>query len=104
MFGKDKKRFETRGIHDRLDIRYRILLWDKLDILSEKMEMDYLQVFEFSVEMNEENQKIQKIVHSQEEPEYIEEYTFPVTDLGVNGKVYVIDDGDHCTMLWAEEY
>ena len=41
----------------------------------------------------------------QEEPEYREEYTFPIISNGVAGKVYVIDDGgDYVTMLWADEY
>lgn len=45
----------------------------------------------------------QKIIHEQEVPEFKREYllNFPEP---IAAKVYVIDDGDHCTMLLAEEY
>ena len=45
----------------------------------------------------------QKIVHEQEIPEFRQEYILPA-DTPINAKVYVIDDGDHSTMLLAEEY
>ncbi|MGN0604624.1 MAG: DUF960 family protein [Oscillospiraceae bacterium] len=37
------------------------------------------------------------------QPQYRKEYQF-CTETNVTAKVYVIDDGDHCTMLLAEEY
>ncbi len=43
------------------------------------------------------------IVHSQENPEYSQTYT-AVTQDKVTAKIFVIDDGDHSTMLLAEEY
>ena len=46
---------------------------------------------------------IQRIVHEQEEPEYHKEYDIDIEN-PITAKVYVIDDGDHCTMLLAEEY
>lgn len=62
--------------------------------------MDYLQVFEFIIE----DDKVQKIKHSQEVPEHEMRYKIPMVKKGVEGKAFVIDDGDHCTMLWADEY
>ena len=48
---------------------------------------------------------VQKIVHEQEVPKFRKEYYVPVCEGGVvDNKVYVIDDGDYCTMLLAEEY
>lgn len=110
-FGSDKKRYETRGITEDLEVLYRFILWTLVDSLrdDEEIEMDYLQVFEFVCDVDDtfshslNNNYSQKIIHSQEQPEYKREYEIPV-NTPVNGKVFVIDDGDHCTMLWAEEY
>ena len=59
---------------------------------------DYLQVFRLS----EEN-GLQIVHHTSEQPQfemtYIVEAKKPVT-----AKVYIIDDGEHCTMLLAEKY
>ena len=62
------------------------------------IENDYLQIFRLSGENG-----IQTIVHEQEQPEYRESVSFEWNE-PVNQKIYVIDDGDHCTMLLAEEY
>lgn len=104
MFGKGKERYETKRIHDELDIIFRILLWNKLDILSDEVKMDYLQVFKFSYVLNDENMTVQKITYSQEVPEYSEEYTFLMHGEGIEGKIYVVEEDTYCTMLWAEEY
>ncbi len=60
---------------------------------------DYLQVFRFT----EENGK-QKIIHSQEESEYKREYLINSDAPVFIGKVFVIDDETHSTMLLAEKY
>lgn len=80
--------------------RYRctylqMFLWDAVDNMPEPR--DYLQVFRFS----EEN-GLQIVHHTSEQPQfemmYIVEAEKPVT-----AKVYIMDDGEHCTMLLAEE-
>ncbi|WP_455126220.1 DUF960 family protein [Ruminococcus sp.] len=52
--------------------------------------------------LSEEN-GLQIVHHTSEQPQfemtYIVEAKKPVT-----AKVYIIDDGEHCTMLLAEEY
>ena len=58
---------------------------------------DYLQVFSLS----EHNGKLQ-IIHSQEEPEYKKEYVLNTKP--IIGKVFVIDDNTHSTMLMNYEY
>ena len=45
-----------------------------------------------------------KIIHIQEEPEYKREYQLQTDTPIFIGKIYAIDDGDHSTMLLAEEY
>lgn len=63
-----------------------------------KVQKDYLQVFELTVEKSS-----QFVKHRQEVPPY--EETFIVGGMGTYiGKIFVIDDGDHSTMMLAEEY
>lgn len=90
-----ENRYITKGVQSEIPVVLQIFMWDCISAVSEK---DYLQIFRLS----ECNGK-QKIVHEQEVPEYKREYLLAVPE-PVNAKVYVIDDGDHCTMLLAEEY
>lgn len=74
-------------------------LWKLVDSLP--TERDYLQVFD----LYEQNGR-QWVRHRAEEPEHCTEYEFPyqVATGIVTDKVYIIDDGDHTTMLFADEY
>jgi len=69
---------------------------------SGEVEADYLQVFNLSA-AGVGGTAVQKVVHRQEEPPYRKEQIL-ASDAPVGAKVYVIDDGDHTTMLLAEEY
>ena len=90
------KRYITKGAQSEIPIELQIFMWRCIDSMPEPK--DYLQVFRLSLSDGK-----QKIIHEQEQPEYKKEYLLPL-DKPVNEKVYVIDDGDHCTMLLAEEY
>ena len=72
------------------------ILWELIFKLP--VDKDYLQVFNLSAEGDK-----QIIRHTQEVPEYNQEYVFefenPVTE-----KIFVIDDETHTTMLLASEY
>jgi hypothetical protein len=94
------KRFVTRGVADNIPLEVQVFLWSLLDNLIAKMvvEIDYLQVFEFSGEGGG-----QKIIHSQEVPEYQVVYQFNNSVSLLKSKLYVIDDGEYCTMLLPEE-
>ena len=46
---------------------------------------------------------MQSITHRSEEPEYRRVYLFP-SDSPITEILYIIDDGDHSTMLLASEY
>ncbi|MGN0408444.1 MAG: DUF960 domain-containing protein [Bacteroides sp.] len=89
------ERYMTKGVQSDISIVLQIFMWDCIKAVPEP---DYLQIFRLS----EFNGK-QKVVHEQEVPEYKREYLLAVPE-PINAKVYVIDDGDHCTMLLAEEY
>ena len=87
----------TKSISERLPIMTQVILWELIQSM-EVEEQDYLQVFTLSVEKG-----MQKVLHEQECPEYSAEHLFPSTD-PIEGKIFVIDDETHSTMLFAEEY
>ncbi|MGN0679705.1 MAG: DUF960 domain-containing protein [Oscillospiraceae bacterium] len=92
-------RYITKGVEEQVPLELMILMWIMIDRKKQSTTLDYLQVFTFS----EEN-GTQTIVHEQEQPKPFKDIykeNFPHT---FSGKVYVIDDGDHETMLLAEEY
>lgn len=57
----------TRGVADTIPLEVQMFLWSLLDDLIAKraVELDYLQVFELAGEEGR-----QKIIHSQEMPDY----------------------------------
>jgi len=96
------KRYLTRGINELVPLVVQILLWDKIDALvTSNVSTDYLQVFTFEVTDHV------VLTHSQEQPEYKKEYKYPLNDVfkGLDHvKIYVIDDITHSTMLLSNEY
>ena len=93
MFEKSKGRYLTRGVDAEIPLYLQMFLWDAVDNMPEPK--DYLQVFRLS-----EKNRLQIVHHTSEQPQFeIAEAEKPVT-----AKVYIIDDGEHCTMLLAEEY
>ena len=100
MFETSKGRYLTRGVDNEIPLALQMFLWERIDALPK--EKDYLQVFVLS----ESATGLQKIVHKQEVPEYRVEYviTQELAPKAVTAKIFVIDDGNHCTMLLAEEY
>ena len=92
----DNNRYLTRGVDNAIPMELQLFLWNCVDGLPEPR--DYLQVFELSA-----SGPMQSIVHSSEEPEYRKVYMIP-SDAPITEKMYIIDDGDHSTMLLASEY
>lgn len=84
-------------------MEYRMIMWQLIDAL-EDVKPDYLQIFKFYTGHNDDGTKAQIIAHIQENPDYRAVYYFPLIGDGIQEKVYCIDDGDHVTMLFAEEY
>ena len=89
-------RYITRGVQSEIPIVLQIFMWNCISAVPEPT--DYLQIFRLS-----ECHGKQRIIHEQEGPEFKREYLLVFPD-PINAKVYVIDDGDYCTMLLAEEY
>ncbi|EQA6964973.1 TPA: DUF960 domain-containing protein [Listeria monocytogenes] len=104
MFEKEGQRFLTPGIKEGVPLEVQLLLWHLIDTAN--CQMDYLQIFELHKE-NHANKLI--IIHRQEEPEQKRKVTFQLGKYAkelqvLPRKIWVIDDGDHQTMLLPEEY
>ena len=97
MFEKSKSRYLTRGVSAEIPPELQLFMWQAIDQMPQPK--DYLQVFRLTVEDG-----LQIIRHESEQPEFAMTYVLPTVSQAVTQKVYVIDDGDHCTMLLAEEY
>ncbi len=90
------ERYLTCGIDNTIPFELQIFMWECVERLPEQR--DYLQVFELKP-----SGPMQSISHKSEEPEYHMVYLIP-SDAPITAKIYIIDDGDHSTMLLAEEY
>ena len=97
MFEKNKGRYLTGGVSAEIPTELQIFMWSAIDRMPEPK--DYLQVFRLTVENG-----LQVIHHSSEQPEFEMTYILAAADTKITQKIYVIDDGEHCTMLLAEEY
>ena len=94
-------RYISSGIDSTLPQYLILMLWQYIDFLKDKYELDYLQVFRLYKEGAG-----QGIEHTQEQPKpFKRRYTlFAEGAPLVNAKVYVIDDETHETMILVEEY
>ena len=90
------KRFLTCGVDSTIPLELQMFLWECVERMP--IPRDYLQVFELKPVGI-----LQAVTHSSEEPAYKMEYVIPMSN-PIAEKVYIIDDGDHSTMLLANEY
>lgn len=99
----DNDRYMTKGIQQKIPLELQLYLWNCIDALKEQgKELDYLQVFELTRERADDI-IFQKIEHRQEVPKYSMTYRVFSKEM-LNAKVFIIDDGEHSTMMMAEEY
>ena len=91
------KRFITKGVAENIEPILQLFMWQCIEEMP--LSKDYLQVFDLVIESGKA-----KVKHSQEEPDYEKEYLLNVDTLFYVGKIFVIDDGTHSTMLLANEY
>ena len=91
------QRYLTRGVQETIPPELQLFMWDALEAVPESK--DYFQILRLFV-LN----GIQCIEHEQEQPPFKREYLLPIVENPTTAKVYIIDDGDHSTMLLAEEY
>jgi len=89
-------KYLTCGVDSTIPIDLQLFLWECYERMP--ADRDYLQVFDLRPVGC-----MQSITHRSEQPEYHKEYLIP-SDAPITQKLYIIDDGDHTTMLLAEEY
>lgn len=92
----DSKRYLTKGVQAEIPLELQLFMWERISSLP--IEKDYLQIFRLSYKDNKLT-----VIYEQEQPEYKQIYIFAYPT-AIEEKIYVIDDGDYCTMLLAEEY
>lgn len=92
----DNNRYPTCGVDSTIPLEIQLFLWECVDRMPAPK--DYLQVFDLG-----QVDSMQSITHRSEEPEYRRGYLLP-SDSPITEKLYIIDDGDHSTMLLASEY
>lgn len=97
-------RFMTRAIAETFPDELKILIWEIIDEdVNEYSDTDYLQVFTFekigqnliTVKREQEEPPRTTVVYIDYKPEY---------QSILDRKIFVIDDTDHSTTLYAEEY
>lgn len=97
-------RYVTKGVHDEVEQDIQQLLWSIIDVRKNRGDtMDYLQVFELFVEV-QEGRAVQKVCNRQEQPYHQETITFKSVERPIQTTIWVIDSGDYCTMLYPHEY
>ena len=104
MFDKEK-RYVTCGIDQRVPLELQCLMWASIDarILFSDEKIDYLQIFMFK----KINDEVFALYHEQEKPPLLNVHYSnyrPEYEELLQDKIFVIDDGDHSTMLFAYEY
>ncbi len=92
----NSNRYLTRGVQTVIPFELQFFMWELIDQLPEPK--DYFQVFKLTVQDGK-----QHISHESEQPEYHKEYDIETAN-PIEAKIYIIDDGTHCTMLLSEEY
>ena len=98
-------RYVTCGINSELPVEIQLLIWLAIDSvrITANDKLDYLQIFTFQKLSDD----ILAIRHEQEQPARVWVHHTGYKDSYrhfIGEKVYVIDDGDHSTMLFAYEY
>ena len=101
MFQNDV--YITRGIKEKLNALHYLLLFNLIEEMQIEQK-DYLQVFNITTQKAADERILVKVEHTQENPDYRAIHKFytviPIEEV----KIFVIDDGDHTTMLLASEY
>lgn len=101
---RPETRYVTKGIAERVPPELAAALWLFIDTQrSLRVKLDYLQVFK----LEKISEEVLVIRHEQENPARINVhymgYKAEYADI-LKETIFVIDDGDHSTMLFGYEY
>lgn len=100
MFKNQK--YITKGIASRVEPNLQLFLWTAIAQAGKQVPLDYLQVFHLSPFIKD-GMLLQQVIHTQEKPLYRKKLFICCAE-PINAKIFCIDDGEHSTMLLAEEY
>ncbi|WP_035296030.1 DUF960 family protein [Brevibacillus thermoruber] len=103
MFSSD--RYVTSGVREKVPVELQLMLWSIIEARKERGDkLDYLQVFELSTEMVDD-EPLQKVLNRQEQPFHEEVFYVNMIGLPLDGvTVWIMDSGEYCTLLLPEEY
>lgn len=98
---KQENRYVSRQANEIVPVGIQILMWNMIDELKSKIELDYLQIFR----LKKKDDKV-IIEHEQEVPQYKVKWDIQGNDISIeyNIKIYVIDSTDYSVMFLASEY
>lgn len=96
----ENPRYLSKGVNTKVSIFVQMLMWDMIDEM--KTKQDYLQIFNL-VPVDVDGVRLQKIIHTQEQPSYERVIVLNKLTQPIHAKIYVIDDGENSTMILAEE-
>jgi len=97
----DNDRYITQAASLEIPPELQALMWEMIDERKkQRKKLDYLQVFNLEVGAG----GMQSLTHSQEVPAFKFELLLSGVVPPVTEKIYVIDDGDHSTMMLAADY
>lgn len=100
------KRYSTNTVATEVDLDIQMILWSMIDAWkSQGKELDYLQVFDLSLECTF-GRMFLKIEHHQEVPELKEVAYFRVYQ-PINTTIWIVNNGDdegNAVMMYPSEY
>lgn len=101
MFKNKEKRYMTRSISEEVHPEIAKILWKLIDAKrKQNVDLDYLQVFELSVEEGK-----QAIIQRQEVPEMKSLHILPLHQTEpVTMTIWCIDSGETEMMLFPKDY
>lgn len=101
----DSPRYTTRQVAAQVGVELQLALWAAIDLRAEQgEELDYLQLFELSVEWVG-GEPLQKVRNRQEQPQQEVFFYVNGVETPLDGvTLWILDSGTHSTMLFPNEY
>lgn len=98
---KQQNRYISRQANEIVPVEIQILMWNMIDELKSKIELDYLQIFRLKKKGD-----MVIVEHEQEVPPYKKQYELEESHISIERdiKIYVIDSIDYSTIILASEY
>jgi len=98
------KQYSTQEVAETLGLDIQMILWSMIDKWKrEGVTVDYLQVYELSVECAC-GEVYQKIYHHQEIPKKNEVFYYKNIENPITAKIFIIDEDGSGVILFAHEY